>query len=558
MSPRPEGIAPEPLAAGWALLGDAEWVAARAAFAAALRREETPAALEGLSWAAWWLDDAEAVFDARQRAYRLYRRSGESASAARMATWLAADQLDFRGAAAVARGWLRRAARLLEPIEPGPEHGWLAFHEGYLAHISGDTATTAELGARAAEAGRRFDVPDLEMLGLALQGAALIACARVEEGMRCLDEATATALAGEATIPISGAWACCFLVGACSQVLDYARAFEWCDRIAEFAERYGSRYMLAFCRAEYGTVDLWRGRWSDAEAMLEASVEDFSRSRPAMVGGPLAGLAELRRRQGRPREAAALLDQVGPSASAQLCRARLALDRGEARRAVELGERLLRRAPAERSLDRLAALEHLVHARVALGALEEARAALDALREIVHRVGTEPLRASADVAAGVLEAACGEHERARTLLEDAVDRFQAAGAPFEASRARVELALSLAALDRAEQAAREAAAAAECLHELGARAEAERARRLVELWAPGGGPGLAGVTRREREVMALLAEGLTNRQIAERLVVSEHTVHRHVTNLLRKLELSSRTAAAAYAVRSGVLDDRRA
>ena len=89
-------------------------------------------------------------------------------------------------------------------------------------------------------------MPDLEMLGLALEGATLVACAQVEAGMRCLDEATVTALQGEATVPISGAWACCFLVTACTAVRDYERAFEWCDRIAEFAERYGSRYMLAF------------------------------------------------------------------------------------------------------------------------------------------------------------------------------------------------------------------------------------------------------------------------------------------------------------------------
>jgi DNA-binding NarL/FixJ family response regulator len=67
-------------------------------------------------------------------------------------------------------------------------------------------------------------------------------------------------------------------------------------------------------------------------------------------------------------------------------------------------------------------------------------------------------------------------------------------------------------------------------------------------------PPLAQLTPREREVLGLLAEGLTNRRIAERLVVSEHTVHRHVTNLLRKLDLPSRTAAAAHAVRSGLLD----
>ena len=253
---------------------------ARALFEQAVSADETPEAFEGLSWAAWWLDDAEAVFAARERAFRLYETAGDAADAARMATWLASDQLDFHGAFAVAAGWLGRAHRLLEPLEPRAEHGWLAFLEGYMAHAGEETAKAAEFGRRSAELGRRFDVPDLEMLGLALEGATLVARAQVEEGMRCLDEATVTALQGEATVPISGAWACCFLVTACTAVRDYERAFEWCDRIAEFAERYGSRYMLAFCRAEYGAVHLWRGRWKEAEAMLEASIDDFARSRP--------------------------------------------------------------------------------------------------------------------------------------------------------------------------------------------------------------------------------------------------------------------------------------
>ena len=123
------------------------------------------------------------------------------------------------------------------------------------------------------------------------------------------------------------------------------------------------------------------------------------------------------------------------------------------------------------------------------------------------------------------------------LLEDAVDAFTRSGAPFEAAQARLALAASLAALGRAEAAERESAAARERLRELGAPA----ALPLPEL------------TPREREVLALLAEGLTNRGIAERLVVSEHTVHRHVTSILRKLDLPSRTAAAAVAVRSGLI-----
>lgn len=552
MAEAPHEATPEP----WDRLADGEWQAARDSFTAALAREETPEALEGLSWAAWWLDDAAAVFEARERAYLLYRRRGEGANAARMATWLAADQLDFRGAVAVARGWLQRARRLLDPVEPGPEHGWLAFHEGYMSYISGDTAGATEQAARAAQVGQRFDVPDLEMLGLALQGAVLVACAEVDEGMRYLDEATATAVAGEATIPISGAWACCFLVGSCAAVLDFERAFEWCDRIADFAEDYGSRFMLAFCRAEYGAVYLWRGEWTNAEEMLEASVEDFSRSRPAMVGHPLVALAELRRRQARTHEAALLLDRAGPSRLGQLCRARLTLDEGQASRAVELVERLLRQEPAERKLDQVPAFELLVRARVALGNLEEARAALLSLREVERLVGTEPLRASRELAEGLIEAASGDHESARTVFEDAVDRFQRVGAPFEAAQARIELAMSLVALGRTELAGREALAARDRLIELGAEAEAERARRLLDGPIGGGtGPRLAGITPRETEVLALIAEGLTNREIAERLVVSEHTIHRHVTNVLRKLDLPSRTAAAAHAIRSGMLDD---
>ena len=151
-------------------------------------------------------------------------------------------------------------------------------------------------------------------------------------------------------------------------------------------------------------------------------------------------------------------------------------------------------------------------------------------------MGTAPLGACADLAEGRLAAARGDHDRARVLLEDAVDCFTRSRAPFEAAEARLELAAVLVALGRPEAAERETAAARERLRELGATTA----------------PPLPELTPREREVLALLAEGLTNRLIAERLVVSEHTVHRHVTSILRKLDLPSRAAAAAVAARVGL------
>ena len=117
-------------------------------FEAAVSQAESPAALEGLSWAAWWCNDAKAVFDAREQAYRLYRAQGDHLGAARMATWLGTDHVDFYGELAVGQEWLGRARRLLDGLEPGSEHGWLYVHEAEKHRFAHETARARELGAR--------------------------------------------------------------------------------------------------------------------------------------------------------------------------------------------------------------------------------------------------------------------------------------------------------------------------------------------------------------------------------------------------------------------------
>src|SRR5262249_35864104 len=160
-----------------------------------------------------------------------------------------------------------------------------------------------------------------------------------------------------------------------------------------------------FCRAEYGAVDVARGRWAEGEAALESSVADFERSRPPMVCGPLVALAELRRRQGRPDDAVALLDRAGASSARQLCRARLALAVGAGARAIELAQRVLRQLGSGSDVQSAPALELLVDARTARGELEQAAGALEQLRAIAQLAGTEALRAAADLAEGALAAA---------------------------------------------------------------------------------------------------------------------------------------------------------
>src|SRR5262245_35975370 len=120
-------------AIGTAALARGAWEDAREAFDAALREQETAEALEGLGLAAWWLDLADTVFDARERAYRLFLDRDDRQSAARVATWLAWDCWAFRGENAVANGWLQRARRLLDDYPDSVERAWLECREGALA-----------------------------------------------------------------------------------------------------------------------------------------------------------------------------------------------------------------------------------------------------------------------------------------------------------------------------------------------------------------------------------------------------------------------------------------
>jgi DNA-binding CsgD family transcriptional regulator len=123
------------------------------------------------------------------------------------------------------------------------------------------------------------------------------------------------------------------------------------------------------------------------------------------------------------------------------------------------------------------------------------------------------------------------------MAEDAIDLFEACSAPYEAARARLVLSAALAALDRSAHAAAAAKAAREALALLGARHD-------------GAGDALSP---RELDVLRLVADGLSDAEIAQRLFLSPHTVHRHVANARTKLRLPSRAAAVAYATRAGLL-----
>ena len=186
---------------------------------------------------------------------------------------------------------------------------------------------------------------------------------------------------------------------------------------------------------------------------------------------------------------------------------------------------------------------------------------LGELAGIAADAGTDPLRAALRSSEGLVASARDDHEGARKHLEDAVDLWSRCGAPFEAARARMALGLTLSRLGRQREAARELEAAAAALAGLGANRERDRAGAALadvdagSATAPPAGDRASrgGLSERELEVLRLAAQGFTEPEIAEKLIVSRHTVHRHMANIRTKLNQRSKAAAVARAADQGLL-----
>jgi ATP/maltotriose-dependent transcriptional regulator MalT len=299
---------------------------------------------------------------------------------------------------------------------------------------------------------------------------------------------------------------------------------------------------------------MMRGDWPAAEEELAWAADELSKLRPPLAGYARARFAQLRRRQGRRRAARALVAQAGTHILAPLVQAELAFDDDDPSAALAHAERYLRGLGGEQPIENAAALELLVPARIRLGELAAARDAHAQLATIAAAVGTESLRAAERCAAGRIALADRAPYAARPALEDAIDLYQRCVTPFEAAQARLELGRALAAQDRVADGLEHALAARAVFEELGAeRATAIADKVVARLGGRSAVAKRAGLTAREVEVISLIAQGLSNREIAERLVLSEHTVHRHVANIYTRLGVSSRAAAVAFAAERDLL-----
>jgi DNA-binding CsgD family transcriptional regulator len=518
-----------------------EWISAYTTLADLDEDDLEASDFDRLATSAYLLGHRNDCVQALQRAYRTALDKEDVLMAARSAGWLAMV-LIAGGEQAVGSGWVGRCQRLLDGVDQDVvERGYLAIHLMYRHIFAGEYAEAHALAVQVTDYGVRFNDADLLSMGLMSQGRLTMYAGRVPEGLALLDEAMVGVVTGEVS-PIFAGDIYCSFIEACQEVSDFGRAAEWTSALTAWVdEQPGLVPYTGQCAVHRGQLLRVHGELAPALEELDHAVQRYLEA-----GTPdPAGLAMKERGdillirddlEGA-RSAYERAIALGHDPQPGLAMLWLAVGRTEA------GLTALRRLLADPRdpVHRSQLLPPAVDALVGTGNPEEAAPLAAELAEIATAFGCAALAAWAAFADGTVRVALGDPGAALRRGREALQAWQAQGAPYEAARCRLLVGRALLGLGDPESAMVELAAARRGFADIGAvRAEREAAS-LLSPSRPG------GLTEREVEVLRLVASGRTNPEIAAALFLSEKTVARHLSNIFTKVDVSSRTAAAAYA-----------
>jgi DNA-binding CsgD family transcriptional regulator len=507
-----------------------------------------PEDLTMLAEAAFLSGDAAGCVRAYERAFHAHAAEGAVRAAARVAFW-AGLALAARGAPAAAGGWLSRAARLLDQDgeDDCAERGYLLLPVARAHYAAGRYLGTLEVARSAEEIGRRHDEGDLVAFAQHAQGRALLRLERLDEGLAVLDEVFVGVFPTGLISPVLTGNVACSVVEGCQQVGAFDRAAEWtaalsawCDEQPELVHFSGE------CLVHRAEVLRRRGHWHESLAEARSAARCADREGLAAIAAAAAyEQGEALRRLGLLKEAEqayVAAQQGGHDPMPGLARFRLEQGRGQA--ALASLQRAL--AVADDPLRRAQLLPAAVEVFLAADQPAQAAAYVRELTELALRWPSPGLRAAALHASGAVALARGDIARAAVALADAWRCWTSQQAPYEAAQARLLLGRACAALGDEEASAAHHTAAEVTLASLQGIVAEPQARTDQR------GARIGGLSSREAQVLQLVATGRTNRAIAERLVLSERTVDRHVSNILGKLRVATRTQAAAFAFEHGL------
>ncbi|MPZ51267.1 MAG: hypothetical protein GEU79_00780 [Acidimicrobiia bacterium] len=488
-------------------------------------------------YSVWWLGRSDDALRLGAAAFDALRIDSQLAEAAKVACLIALLHIS-RGDKALAFGWAGRAGRALEGIPENPGHGYLSFLIGVqMKLMTGEPAAAVDAARQVQNIGREFGDPDLVAAGLYGQGHGMIKLGQVPDGLGLLDESMVSVLDGRAATVAAGALYC-WNIAACHEVAELGRMTRW----TELAERWLASQTAAFwyggiCRVYRAELQLLRGEWEDAERGARQIAVEFDGNMVRYAAAAWYVVGEVRRLRGDPTAADAYHQAHARGHDPQPGRALLMLQRGDAEGAATSVRTALAAAGTD-PLRRAPICAAAVEIALAAERLDLAAEAESELAETAATYGTSGLEAMATTARGALLLTEGRAEEALAVLRDGCRHWLDLGAEYDAARTCRWLAKAYRALGD------EASAAAE-----DARADETHERLKTQQSEPEISDVLTG---RECEVLALVAEGRSNRQIGEDLFISDRTVARHLTNIFHKLGVANRTEAARYAVDHGI------
>jgi ATP/maltotriose-dependent transcriptional regulator MalT len=503
----------------------------------------TPDQLEAFADSAWLVCRLAESLSARQQAYARYDEIHDDRSAVRTAWRMFWDHL-YNGDSVVALGWLRRANRHMAAIPESAECGLVALAESELALNRGAVDEADAYATRAVDIGERHGSPSLIAFGLTLRGRAFIAQGKLEEGSAALDEAMALVLSGRLDVFFTGA-VYCTVIAECLDVADMQRASEWTDVARAWcASLPVVTPYHGICRIHRGEVLGLRGSWTEAENEIRTAAEELTAFKPRSAAQALYALAEIQRRRGdlaAAEHSYLQAHQLGRDPQPGLALVRLAQGR------TTVASAGLRTALADRSMSRVRRA-HLLAAQVsvalAAGDQELARGAAQELSSIADALGRPAVVGMAAIGRGKVRLADDDAGEAIADFRVALIMWRDLQLPYEEAQAHLLIGKAAQAMGDEEGARLEIQIARAGFERLGARRDAHQAAAVTS----GRQDRIAGLTAREAEVLRLVAEGMSNRQIGQALAISEYTVARHLQNTFGKLGVSSRAAATAIAV----------
>jgi tetratricopeptide (TPR) repeat protein len=290
------------------------WAEARDGFRAALDVHESGAALFGLGLALWWLREPAESIRLQERAYRVFRRSGDHEHAFFTAMYLCLGYDMTFGNSSASRGWLAKLSRLAKDQGLTGLEGWVLFCRAVVDHDR-NPAAAERWAQQALDVALVSGDADLDVCARSELGAAMIELGRLSDGAELLDEAMAGALGGEVETLDSVVLASCRTIISCSRAADVKRAAQWIRAASNFNERYGSPHLYTTCRVYYAALLILSGHWGQAEDELNEVLAVGALVEPLLHAEALSLLASLRLAQGRVEEAERLIagfEQYGP------------------------------------------------------------------------------------------------------------------------------------------------------------------------------------------------------------------------------------------------------